>query len=241
VKVLTKLARIAQGQQQQKSSIRTKRANRIIQWVLWSPRNALITGVSVGAVLAVGVTVWLTQTIYDYQLREYEAAQQAATAAATPGVGDYSRFGVSRADAATAPAPTSTTPPASTTSTGTPAPAATVTSAPKPVGAEAQAQQKAEAFIGAWLAGPKAASQQAWLDGLAPHVAPELLDLFKLTDRSKIPTGTRIAGMTSVTVPGTGTAHVSATMAGRGVLGVVLEADQSGAWKVVDVAPEDHE
>ena len=239
MKFLAKLARLT-DRSREKSSIRTKRANRIVQWVMWSPKNALIAGVSAGAVFMLGIVFVLTQFVYDYQVAEFEHTQQAAATPTTSGVGDYGQYGLT--GITPTPAPTSTakaTSAAPTTSTGTPAPSATVVTEKAPAGAEEQAQAKTKAFIQAWLAGPTAASQQAWLAGLAPHTSPELLDLFKLTDRAKIPTGTSIESMTSVTVPGTGTAHVSATMKGRGVLGVVLEADQTGAWTVVDVAPED--
>jgi hypothetical protein len=240
VKIIAKLTRLASGDREQKSAIRrAKRRNRIIQWILWSPRNGLITGFTAGVVVAVGLIVVLTQYVYDYQVADMERSQQAAAAPAEPTLG-FDDYGLTKMTET--PTPTGATPAPTTTTPVPQAPAAAPVVEAKPATtAEEKARATAQAFIKAWLAGPTADSQQTWLAGLKPTTSTDLLALFELTDRTKIPTGTSVTKMTSVTVPGTGTAHVSATMKDRGVLGLVLESDPTGAWKVVDVAPEDHE
>ena len=240
MKIIAKLTRLASGDREPKSAIRrAKRRNRIIQWVLWSPRNGLITGFAAGAIVGIGLIVVLTQYVYDYQVADMERSAQAA-AAPTETANGFEDYGLTKMTET--PTPTGATPAPTTTTAPVPqAPAAAPVVEAKPTSAEEKARATAQAFIKAWLAGPAADSQQTWLAGLKPTTSTDLLALFELTDRTKIPTGTSVTKMTSVTVPGTGTAHVSATMKDRGVLGLVLESDPTGAWKVVDVAPEDHE
>lgn len=224
-----------------------RRASRFVSWFLWSKRNAFLTVMGVAGVVSLLAASFFAFTTYRMQVAAYEAKQaikteqaQAAAAPTTSSVLDGAQMpgGIEPLDpTATTAAPTSSTPTTAPTATAT----ATVTTAAAtpPAGSlEDAPQAAARRFITAWTFASQADTQEQWLQQLAPLTSPQLLELFKSTDRTKVPSAP-IVSMKSLTVEETHTSHVSVQMDGLGWVGVVLQQDQlDGAWKVVDVAPE---
>ena len=216
-----------------------RRASAFITWVLWSRRNFMRTAIGAAVIVGVATAAFVIpamfkvqNAVYEQQVAAYEAQQAKKASEAVQAVAD----GATQAAAdAEAKASRTTAAPEPSTTKAAPAPATGTPQVVTPSGGiEAAPQAASRAFLGAWMKASTAPSGQAWIEGLRPYTAPELLELFNLTDRSTVPTA-KITAMTSVTVGST--AHVSALMGDRGSIALVLE-QQGGRWVVTDVAPE---
>lgn len=205
---------------------RRLRTSRAVRWVMWNPMRALLVGGAVVMVTVLGVSAYLLTAANDALLwaNERQAAQRTAAAEVQKqrevGGGPFIR---------PAAAPTPAT--ASTSS----APVPTVPASPT---ASKDAEATARAFLTAWAKGPTAPSDSAWITGLQPHTAPDLLDLFRLTDRQQVPAGAKIQSVSVVAVAEPN-ASVEANVTGVGKLGMKLERSADGKWVVSELTPED--
>jgi hypothetical protein len=96
------------------------------------------------------------------------------------------------------------------------------------------AERAAREFLDAWTGAAAAASQQAWLDALAPATTPQLLAGLASTDRAVVPGGPPESLATAAV--GDHVAEYAAVLAG-GVGVVVLVVDDGTRWAVADIQP----
>lgn len=222
-----------------KVNVRTTRhgaAHRAMTWVFWNRRNAMRTLIVTMAVLTLAVLVFTRLTTYRHEVTQYEAQLRAEAAAKVASVSPtptptptYRELGSTEGTdtEATAPAPEPATTPAVPTRMppGTPVIVSVVPDA------EQAPRKVAGTFLKTWAGAASYPNTGEWLDAMAPYTTQAMLDLFRLTDVTRV-SPAKVKSMTSVTT-GSSSA-VDASMSDGQILSVTLEVID-GRWKVTDL------
>jgi len=239
LKVITNKLAAALAGRADKVNVRATRGgllHRAVAWVTWNRRNARLTFIITVSVLVLAFLVFTRLTAYQREMAAWEAQQAADTAAAqqaahptvtpTPEI-TFKELGATDTESTTPiPEPKITlTPLGQATPTGTPVVVSGATAVEK------APQAAAGAFLKTWTAAASYKTTGAWLDALAPYTTQPMLDLFKLTDVTQVPTA-KVKALTSVTTGST--SAVDAVMADGSRLTLALEA-ADGHWKVTDL------
>jgi len=215
------------------TKLKAKRGGVVARWLMWSPTRFMVVASVLIAVLLGSGLAYAGTLIYKVQVAKYEAdmeaynqqvASEQKAAEETGGVDPLDGtdpLNGTTADPAAAPSPTATG-----TTTSAPAPASD-TKAPTDVAAK---------FLGAWSGAAKAKSNAAWIQSMQPYAAPAMLDSFRLTDHTAMPTDLKVTGL-EVFV--TDTSAVALAEAGAfGKIKLALD-QQGGKWLVSELVPAD--
>ena len=200
---------------------------KVRRWIMWNPIRFRVAFISSGFVILMlvalyGKSVWddVMWKRYEIQLAQYEreVAQEAEAAAADA-------LKVADKAARTTPATGATT---------TPGKPATATPSPTPT---SNPEKVSRAFLTAWAAGGKAASDKAWIDSMRPYVTPSMLASFELTDHTSMPKDLKVTGLSTVVSD-----EQAVTLADVGAFGkikVTIEHAPDGQWLVGSLVPSD--
>ncbi|GAB2766894.1 hypothetical protein GCM10027039_30250 [Terrabacter koreensis] len=224
-----------------KVKVRTTRhgaAHRAMTWVFWNRRNAMRTLIVTMAALTLAVLVFTRLTTYRHEVTQYEEQLRAEAAAKVASVSPsstpkseatYRELGSTEGTdtEATEPVPEPTTTPAapSLTPTGPPVIASGVPDV------EQAPRKVAGTFLKTWAGAASYPNTGEWLDAMAPYTTQAMLDLFRLTDVTRV-SPAKVKSMTSVTT-GSSSA-VDASMSDGQILSITLEVID-GRWKVTDL------
>lgn len=191
---------------------------RALVWMVWSPRNAVVTVAVVAMVVGGLVAVSATGGGDDAPARPVSVVTDTPTTATTA-----------------VPADEPTTPTPNTTATAT-APAPTVGTekdrkAAHPDKAAADARAAADAFLAAWLKG-RTTKHDAWVKSMQPLVVPAFLSFIAMTPAKAIP-DTTVKSIGKAT-PDMDYATVAAEL-GNGMKLTIEVSVWDGKWRVANV------